>query len=548
MKRTYHHTIDTLIALHTIALMTMLMLWCMPITSHGQNNGYFIQLRDKNESPYSLSNPESYLSARAIERRLRQQIEIDQYDLPVNPAYINGVEACGVKVKHSSKWLNGLIVFCDDENILEDIKALPYIVSIEKTKEAVNGRYSIIKNMESTISTNKNSSTETQLEILNGNFMHQYGYTGQGIHIAVLDAGFLDVDNAMAFDRLFAENRMLGVKDFVDDDTPFFQTDNHGLHVLSILAGQIENQFTGSAPQASYYLFRTEDRLTEYPVEADYWVCAAELADSIGVDIIQSSLGYYYFDNPAMNYSPTQLNVSTRISKAATIAVSKGMVVVNSAGNEALNPWQYIIMPADSPDVLTVGAIDNSGIRSPFSSVGYAPYSLIKPDVMALGVNTSIVISGNHIGTGNGTSFACPLVSGLAACLWQAAPDKTAREIIQSIRQSASQWQTPDYLTGYGIPNFRKALKLSTPNSTVEFDPWKIHPNPFNNHFILSCPGLNSHITLTISSIGGARIWKRTFAPSSEINVVPDIKIPQGIYILSIETNNFAASRKLYKR
>ncbi len=524
-------------------------IWSVSAPSIAQQNGYFVQLRDKNESPYTISNPQTYLSTRAIERRQRQHIDIDNSDLPVSPAYIQGIEACGVKIKHASKWINGVILFCDDAAILNQISTLPYVASIEKTKEAPNGRASVINKNESALPVlNKSLYSDNQLEMLNGNYLHQRGFTGEGMQIAILDAGFLDVDITTAFNHLFAQNRILGTKDFVASGLPFYRTDNHGLHVLSIMAGKIEGQYTGSAPDAGYYLFLTEDQRSEYPVEADYWICAAELADSLGADIVQSSLGYYYFDNPAMSYTHTQLNGTTRISMAASMAVAKGMVVVNSAGNEAANPWRYVIMPSDSPDILTVGAVSGSGERASFSSEGYPDYHITKPDVMAMGLNTGIVTTGNRIGVGNGTSYACPLVSGLAACLWQAAPQKSAREIIQIIRQSGSQWQTPNYLSGYGIPNFRRAMTQATPVEETDADRCKIYPNPFKSSFTIACPGLSSTATISINAMDGSRLWQRVMAPSPAIEIVPDVNIPAGMYILSVKTNNFAISKKLYKQ
>ena len=548
MKRTPRTGTPKVFAARTTLWLIALMAWFIPTISIAQGNGYFIQLSDKKESPYTLENPQAFLSDRAIERRVRQQIPFDQEDLPVSPSYIAGIEACGAKVKHASKWLNGVILFCDDAVVLDRIKALSYVIAIEKTKE-IPGTESaaIIKTLPLT-EANKSSATANQIEMVRGNYLHQKGYTGQGIHIAVLDAGFRDVDKLEVFSHLFKQNRVLGTKDFVADGTPFYDTDTHGLHVFSIMAGKIDGQFEGSAPDASYYLFRTEDMASEYPVEADYWVCAAELADSLGVDIIQSSLGYYYFNNPEMNYTHQQLDGSTRISKAASIAAKKGMIVVNSAGNEANNDWRYVIMPADSPHILTIGAVSSNGTRGTFSSVGYQAYNIIKPDVMALGLGTSIITTGNRITLGNGTSYACPLISGLTACIWQAKPQKKADEIIQIIRKSAHMWLTPDYQYGYGLPDFNKALQLATGTQSAQAQAWIIHPNPFKTHFTIVCPELDEPATISIYAITGLKLWEGKFQPSSEIRISPDVNISPGIYILSIETNKFAWSRKIHKQ
>ncbi len=525
-----------------------LVVWIIPVLSISQGNGYFIQLSDKKESPYTLENPQAFLSGRAIERRVRQQIPFDQEDLPVSPSYIAGIEACGAKVKHASKWLNGVILFCDDAAVLDRIKALPFVVAIEKTKEIPGTESSAIIKTQPLTEGNKSSATTNQIGMVKGNYLHQKGYTGQGIHMAVLDAGFRDVDKLEAFSHLFCQNKILGTKDFVADGTSFYDTDTHGLHVFSIMAGKIDGQFEGTAPDASYYLFRTEDMASEYPVEADYWVCAAELADSLGVDIIQSSLGYYYFNNPEMNYTHQQLDGSTRISKAASMAAKKGMVVINSAGNEANNDWRYVIMPADSPHILTIGAVSSNGTRATFSSMGYPEFNKIKPDLMALGLGTSIITTGNRITLGNGTSYACPIISGLTACLWQAKPQKKADEIIQIIRQSAHMWLTPDFQYGYGLPDFNKALQLATTSESMQTPAWSIQPNPFKTQFTLLCPDLDEPATISIYAMSGIKLWEGKFPPSPEILITPDVNISPGIYILSIETNKFAWSRKIHKQ
>lgn len=548
MKRNPRTGAPMAFASRTTLWLIALVVWLIPALSIAQGNGYFIQLIDKKESPYTLENPQAFLSSRAIERRVRQQIPFNQDDLPISPAYIEGIEACGAKVKHASKWLNGVILFCDDAAVLDRIKALPYVVAIEKTKEIPGAQSTAIKKTHPLTEGNKSTATANQIGMVKGNHLHQKGYTGQGIHIAILDAGFRDVDKLGAFSHLFKQNRVLGTKDFVADGTPFYDTDTHGLHVFSVMGGMIEGQFEGSAPDASYYLFRTEDANSEYPVEADYWVCAAELADSLGVDIIQSSLGYYYFNNPSMNYTHDQLDGSSRISRAASMAAKKGMIVVNSAGNEANNDWRYVIMPADSPHILTIGAVSSNGIRGTFSSVGYPSANTIKPDVMALGLGTSIITTGNRITLGNGTSYACPIVSGLTACLWQAEPQKKADEIIQIVRQSSHMWLTPDYLYGYGLPDFNKALQLATTSESVLSRAWTIHPNPFKTHFTLSCPDLDELATISIYAMSGIKLWEGKFLPSPEILITPDVNISPGIYILSIETNKFAWSKKIHKQ
>jgi hypothetical protein len=515
--------------------------------SSAQQTGYYIQLTDKNGSPYNLSTPEEFLSERAISRRIRQDIAIDISDIPVNPGYIEQIEECGAKIKHVSRWMNGVIILCDDANALELVKNLPFVQSVEKTREAV-GQYkpSIRKDADQSNQL-KSTLAISQLCLHSGGYIHQQGYTGHGMQIAILDAGFYDADNCQPLSHVFEEGRLLGTKDFVGDGTPFYKTSVHGTHVFSVMAAKTENWLTGSAPDAGYYLFRTEDQASEYPIEADFWICAAELADSLGADIIQSSLGYYYFDNAAMNYSPSMLDGSTRISRAAQMAVDKGIIVVNSAGNEALNQWKHIIMPADAPGVLSVGAVTSTGIRAQFSSVGY-PYSpTTKPDVMAQGVATRVISYSNMQTTANGTSYSSPIIAGLTACLWMTSPNKKATEITDIIRRSSDRWAVPDLNYGYGIPDFKTSMQISTNHDITQNPPIGIYPNPFSDKITVAMPINGSIVNMKINAIDGRLVWSAQRAAACSITIQLPY-FPPGMYILTVENDNFAWSRKIIRK
>lgn len=527
--------------------------WLMTVfvlTAHtglqAQQAGYFVKLTDKNNSPFSLSRPHEFLSQRAIERRLKQNIGYDNADIPVNADYVSRIEECGVKIRHTSRWMNGVIISSNNTEAVETIKNLPFVASVEKTKDAGRRKSTITKTADID-NRLKTTVFTTQLCMLNGSYLHQQGYTGAGMQIAIIDAGFFNANNTNALSHVFDQNRILGTKDFVGDSTPFYETSLHGMQVLSVMAAKTDEWLTGSAPDASYYLFRTEDQASEYPIEADYWVCAAELADSLGVDIIQSSVGYFNFDNETMNYTPAMLNGSTRISQAAQTATEKGMIVVNSAGNEGQKPWRYIITPADAPGVLTVGAVGADAVRAPFSSQGYEHSGIIKPDVMAQGAATRVISIGNTYSTANGTSYSSPIIAGLTACLWQSNPNKTAAEIKDAIIRSASRWETPDLLYGYGIPNFKESMKIPTSITDIDKVQIEIYPNPFTDRITVSIKEYSGAIKLSILSLDGKTIW--TMEKSASCNF--SFRIPPflpGVYILKVGCNNFALSRKIIRQ
>lgn len=454
---------------------------------------FWIQFTDKDNTPFSLSQPLDFLSQRALDRRTRQHIPLKENDLPVDPVYIQAVLDKGAQYLTHSKWFNSVTVSVVDDAILDSIMALPFVVN----SEAVGKRpkpSSFVDKWELSTSEKALHGSEfdesdyglafNQIDMLSGVTLHDLGYRGEGMLIAVLDAGFPNVDVFPVFDSLRNDGRLLGGWDFVARNDSIFEDNSHGQSVLSTMAGNLPGEYIGTAPKASYLLLRTEDAASEFPIELDYWVAGAEFADSAGADVFNSSLGYTTFDQFQYDFSYPDMDGNTiRGSIGADIAASKGILVVNSAGNSGDKPWKYIGAPADGDSVLAIGAVTADGFIANFSSEGPSADGDVKPNVCAQGQLAAIVNSSGVVTGGNGTSFAGPILAGMAACLWQAHPKATNMEVFHAIEQSAHKYDYPDNLYGYGIPNFARAnLILSglNPADVDESELFPVYPNPFS--------------------------------------------------------------------
>lgn len=452
---------------------------------------YWVRFTDKNNSPYSVDNPLEFLSQRAIDRRLKQNIPIVENDLPVNQSYIDSVKAAGATVLTVSKWFNSVTVYTTDQNVIDLINSYSFVLSTTKAgfpeqpgiKNFENKPFFRNESFDTTGLNNKNVKSVlsnsydygqalNQIQMLNGDSLHNMGYDGNGIIIAVLDAGFLNVNTIGAFDSLWNSGRILGWRDFVSPQSPnIFNSHYHGCMVLSTMGANYPGQIVGTAPKASYWLLRTEDAATEYLIEELNWVSGAEFADSLGADVINSSLGYTEFDDPSQNhtYSDMDGNIAP-ITIGADIAASKGILVCNSAGNSGNSSWHYIGAPADGDSVFSVGAVDAGGNYVSFSSVGPTSDGRLKPNVMAQGSGTTIISpwSGN-VSTGSGTSFSSPITAGMVACLRQANPAKSNLEIMAAVEQSSSLYTNPNYQMGYGIPDYVLANSILSEPDTLTF-------------------------------------------------------------------------------
>ncbi|MCR4852193.1 MAG: S8 family serine peptidase [Prevotella sp.] len=422
-----------------------------------------LTLADKQGSPFDIAHPEAFLSQRSLERRRRQGLSVDSTDLPISPVYRQLVEAEGVEIVSQSKWQNTLLVRSKRMETLKSLQKLPFVVEGVKVwtspdsiiQRRPRAHYKTDMTLLDTLSEHHEGAGYEQLHMLGGDELHRSGFRGRGIHIAVLDGGFMNADVIPSLKK----TRLQGAADFVYPRCEdIFKETDHGTMVLSTMAANEPTLFVGTAPEASYWLLRTEETETETPAEEDYWTAAVEFADSAGVDIISSSLGYHDFNEEVMNYRYRELDGrSSFISRSASMLAQKGMVLVNSAGNDGMGTWKKINVPADAFDILTVGAVSSDMQNAAFSSIGPTADGRVKPDIMALGSPTTVITGRGMLSKNIGTSFSTPIVAGLVACLWQALPQKTAYEIIDIVRRCGNNADYPDNVFGYGIPDFWKA-------------------------------------------------------------------------------------------
>ena len=424
---------------------------------------YRVTLRDKAQTEYSLQRPEEFLSAKALERRARQGISVDSTDLPVCRTYINKVKELGARIVVTGKWENFITVSCNDTTVMDAVAALPFVRSVERVWKVsasaltpkADKRDSLVN--QPTIHPDSIYGTAiTQIAMSRGDELHKAGFRGEGMTIAVIDAGYHNVDRITAMRNI----RIRGTRDFVEPGSDIYAKGSHGMSVLSCMAMNMPNVMTGTAPEASYWLLRSEDERSEQPVEQDYWAAAVEFADSVGVDVLNTSLGYYVYDDPAQNLRLRDLDGQHQLmSRQASRIADKGMILVCSAGNAGMESWKKITTPGDADNVLTVGAIDKRGVLAPFSSIGNTQDGRVKPDVVAVGLGSDIMRPDGNTGHANGTSFASPIMCGMVACLWQACPDLTAKEVIELVRRVGDRADCPDNIYGYGVPDLWKALQ-----------------------------------------------------------------------------------------
>jgi serine protease AprX len=536
--------------------------------SQNSPNTYWIVFKDKNNSPYSISNPSAYLSERAIARREKQHIGITEKDLPVNPHYISMVVKNNATLKSTSKWLNAISVSLKDESLVGQIQQLPFILSIQKievkavpsgiSKFDIEATSEPVTQRSSSSMTNSNSYnyglSYAQAHQIGADCMHEKGYNGKGMVIAQLDAGYFNANTLAAFDSLRLNNQILGCRDFVTGDTLVFEDHSHGMNVLSCMGGNLPGKIIGTAPKAEYWLLRTEEAATETIQEEINWVVGAEFADSVGADIINSSLGYSTFDNPADNHTYADMDGNTTIiTKAADIASSVGIFVCSSAGNSGGSPWFKITAPADADSILTVGAVDSTGVIAGFSSRGLTYDGRIKPNTVAQGVRATIAANFGGVAVANGTSFSSPITAGAVACLWQANPTKTNMEILQAIQQSASQAGAPDSIKGYGVPDFCFANRILSGIPIYEDESFSVYPNPFNSNFQLAFYSPKKQtILIDLYDISG----KRIYSESKVVDVYSDNRfiltgadnLAVGVYMLRIKTEEKTYHEKIVKQ
>ena len=456
-----------------------------------------MQFTDKNNSIYSIDRPEEFLSDRALERRSRQNIAITEQDLPVKSEYIDSLEQMGLELINISKWFNGATFACTDSVLVETLENIGFV---EGKPVLVRPLAPEEKSAQKKVKDKFNTFTEIadygpsyqQVGMLNGDSLHARGFEGQGMLIAILDAGFTNANAVSSLQHIWEDGRILGVRDFVKDGNSIYISHSHGTVVFTIIGGIYPTYLYGSATEADFLLVRTEEHslyASENIIEEYNWVTGAEYADSMGADIISSSLGYSYFDDPSQDHTYADMNGrTTPISIGANIAASKGILVVTSAGNSAGPPWFKITAPADADSILAVGAVDSSGIITGFSSRGPSYDGRVKPDVCAMGYLNISQHPFGHLTYCTGTSCSAPVISGLAACLWQAHPEAGNLQIIDAILTSSNRYLSPDSVYGYGLPDFYIADRILS--YLVEEGPsdlltLRLYPNPVVDHFNL---------------------------------------------------------------
>ncbi len=520
---------------------------------------YWIGFTDKNNNTFSLDSPENYLSERAIQRRYSQNIFIDSLDLPVNQNYIEQVLDSGITFLYASKWLNGIAVK-SDSNIFTTVSALPFVKEIIKIKGKKTNKSAVLKFDEPNAWSDNEPMDTTfygasvfQTGLLNGQFLHQQNFLGQGIQIAVLDAGFYKANVYAAFDSLWTNNQILGTKDFVDPNSNIFAEYYHGMSVLSCMGGNIPGQLIGTAPKASYWLLRSEDNNSEFLIEEYNWAAAAEFADSAGVDIINSSLGYFVFDDTLTSHTYADMDGKTTVvTRAANIAASRGILVFSSAGNERDNEWKYIIAPSDGDEVIGVAAVNKFGFPSTFTSQGPASDGDIKPNLAAVGWNTYLQNSSGTLSYGSGTSYASPVLAGMAACLWQASPSSTAADVKYALEKSGHLYDNPDSLLGYGVPDMKTAWYILNPetSSLVQKNAtWKVYPNPVQNRLFIQAEDFNpaNEISVSLFSLDGRLLFCQNRTTNSQIILDNLQSLPSGLLILKLDSGDRIETFKINK-
>lgn len=511
-------------------------------------NRYVVFFKDKVNTPYSINQPEEFLSAKSIQRKGRI---ITQEDLPVTPAYISELKNNGALLIGTTKWLNAALIELDEVdlpsiNSLSFVEQVEYVASGEKS--VIGGRYSSGEELDDTYTSNE---VLIQQKMLNVDVMHLDGYFGEGMLIAVLDGGFTNVDQISYFTHLYDNQQVQDVKNFVTNGLDVYDYSDHGTRIFSTMAALGAN-YKGIATKADYLLYVTEDS-GEYRIEEYNWLLAAERADSIGVDIITTSLGYTYFDDPTMDYTHDDLDGKTAvITIAAEKAFERGIVVVTSAGNSGNKTWEKVTPPADGEHVLAIGSVDEFQVKSDFSSIGSINAKWTKPDLMAMGERTILIGQSGNLSTGNGTSFAAPQVASLVAGIWGKYPELSNIELTDIIRKSANRGGSPDDNYGYGIPSYQAFENFF--QAITQSDFLNVYPNPILNDGFMRVkvrnPNAIDNLGLVIYTTSGKKIFESKESISWQNNpVLIDLNdLSKGIYIAKIITAEQIVTKRIIKQ
>jgi serine protease AprX len=536
-----------------IAFSAIILSFCSTIQSQQTVYNYFYRVYFKDKGDYNINNysADDLLSEKAIARREKAGIAVPDFtDLPVYKGYLDQIISMGFDLHCTSRWMNTGLFKTQSSADINALQSLSFVKEVKIVKKPVT-KSIFDKKLDIAEHQADIPPFDRPLSMLNGYALHHSGYDGSGILIAVLDGGFIQADLISSLYHLRQRNGIRGTYDFVLGNEFVYDYHNHGTAVLSVLAGTIPQLIEGTAPGAEFMLLRTEDVFSEFPVEEDFWTAGAEFADSAGADIISSSLGYYNFDDPAMDYKFSDMNGNTTfVTIAADIAASKGILVVASAGNERNNIWKRIIAPSDGDSVIAAGAVDGSLVISSFSSAGPSADGRVKPDNVTQGVSVPVQVSNTMVSRANGTSFSCPVLSGMCACVMQAVPQATNTDIIRTLHSCADRYYSPDSLYGYGIPDMVEVVsKLQEVLITKPGNGSTIGPNPFTGDLEVIFKQSPETLTIEIFTISGDAIVKRNYQDyAGRILKIDDLQnMEQGLYIIRLITSTGTFTHKVIK-
>lgn len=532
----------------------LFVLFCLlGLNLQAQQKYYFVAFKDKPNYKTQLSQPLSYISKKAVERRLKNRVPLNVNDIPPDSAYLAQLREFPLIMYGNSRWLNGVVILSSYQNIsdtLEDLGFVSKVIYLGPQSPFMEGDQASNTGLDEQISILEQSfetkpllndtlflgKSFKQINQLNARQLLLNNNGGNGILIAVIDAGFKNADQIKALKPLFTERRIYATYDFVEKEEEVFDDDEHGLAVLSCMAAFEPGSIVGTAHKANYILLRSENAASEYLLEEYLWTLAAEYADSAGVDIINSSLGYTKHDDKKMGHKYSDLDGETTIiTQAAEIACSKGILIFVSAGNEGNEIWKQLSAPGDAEHAITVGAIDDLGAMANFSSTGPTADRRIKPDLVALGKSTSVLSSSGKVYYGNGTSYACPVLAGTAAILMELAPNKTPQQIKDALILSGSNFFKPDKFLGSGIPDIELCSRLLCTRDDSLLDARVLDDG--NLYVMLNCRTDQKIALLLSESVEGVLSKNNHYLKKgpNRLLVKGYKKRPGGIYHLSVQ-------------
>lgn len=548
-------------------LLIVFLVLTLQLSAQDQATCFRIQLKDKNLSPYSVTRPEEFLSPRAINNKARYNIPITVEDIPVNPQY--KLQICtldpSIRILAESKWQNTVVIYCPDSSALEAVKTLPFtdttvipvasydLTAGQEKKEIVPiNNNNLLQNDLYFDSLFDYGPAWAQIAFHNGHRLHELGYYGDDMLIVVLDGGWEEFNHIPYFQIMYENGQLMGTRDLIPDHDNVYEGGSHGTKVTSIMATAANGEYVGAAPHARYFFIFSENPYSEELIEEDFWAQGIEIADSLGADVVNSSLGYSTFSEfhqGDFTYESCD-GVASIASRNASLACQKGIAVCVSAGNEGNNSWHYITHPADAFDVLCVGAarvVDSA--MAYFSSYGPSADGRVKPDVVSVGWDTFIVSTDGNVRAGSGTSFASPVMAGLTACLRQALPSKSAMEILDIIRQHGHQYSTPDSIMGYGIPDMYQAYLDNSAGQQVQTKIQSritVYPNPCTDLLVISNPDYAIH-KIELYDVSGKLVYKYEKCVRLTIQMRVD-QLIDGFYIVRIFTQDGIETTKIIKR